>query len=420
VEGSVLLELSPTKDQRLNYRILIVSLVSLQITSSTIFMVLPVFFQECGINNSGVGILISIGTFGGVISGIIAGKLSDIYGRKPFLLLGGLLYAIVFFSFSFLDKVFWNFFMLRFLEGFAYFMIPVMVVSMAADIFPPMERGRAMAYLSISSGIGQLIGPLFAGYFLEASDFITYFVFCGIFSLISLSIIFFYVKETLDKSTIKPDPAPKRKRAGGGVRRFFIQTKNLGKVFLIFLGATTIYRFGYTMMDPLFSLYLKNILHLNMSSISYLFAVRAVCTILFAPLCGYMADKVGRKPTFLTGIAISGITMIGYGMVTSYEYVLIVRVFDSISTVTLLTVIRTMMADLVRPDLRGFGQGLYSSISQESSTMGAIVGGVITDIWGFNGVFLMASAGSVLALLIVQLWVPEPSKYRTERDGLMQ
>jgi len=402
----------PTIERKRNYWLLILSCVGLQITSSTIYMVFPIFFQGYGISNSGVGVLISIGTFGGVASGIFAGKLSDKYGRKPFLILGGFLYTIVFFLFAFLSKTFLTFFLLRFIEGFAFFMIPVMVISMAADTFPPIQLGRAVALFSVSSGIGQLIGPIFAGYFVEASDFITYFIFCGIFSLISL-FVFIFVKETLDRDAAGAVAPSGRKGFRAGVMTFLSQTRSLGAVYLIFLTAIIIYRVGYTMVDPLFSLFLKNNLHFNMSSMSYLFAVRALCTILFAPVCGYFADKVGRKPTFLVGMFLSGATMIAYGFVTSYEHVLIVRILDSISVVFLLTVIRTMIADLVKPELRGFGQGLASSISQESSTIGAIFGGVVTDIWGFNGVFLTAAAGAALALAIVSRWVPEPSRHRS-------
>ena len=50
--------------------------------------------------------------------------------------------------------------------------------------------------------------------------------------------------------------------------------------------------------------------------------------------------------------------------------------------------------------------GLYSTISQESSTIGAIFGGYIIDALGFNMVFLAAAALSAIALFIVQLLGP--------------
>lgn len=401
----------PTKEQKRNYLILVLSCVGLQITSSTIYMVLPIFFQGYGISNSGVGVLISIGTFGGVISGIIAGKFSDKYGRKPILTLGAFLYGIVFFFFAFLEKNFSTFLILRFIEGFAFFMIPVTVISMAADTFPPLQLGRAIALFSVSSGIGQLIGPIFAGYFVEASNFIYYFIFCGVFSLISLGINTFFVKETLDKTNIQQTAVYGKRSFGQGAKNILIQTKSLGFVYLIFLVAIVIYRIGYTMVDPLFSLFLKNNLNMNMGDMSWMFAIRALCTIAFAPICGYCADKIGRKPTFLAGIALTAVTMIAYTFVTSFTTVFVVRIMDSISTVVLLTVIRTMISDLVNPSQRGFGQGLASSISQESSTIGAVFGGVITDIFGFNGVFMTAAACAAVALAIVYRFVPEPAKH---------
>ena len=51
--------------------------------------------------------------------------------------------------------------------------------------------------------------------------------------------------------------------------------------------------------------------------------------------------------------------------------------------------------------MHGFGQGLYSSISQESSTIGSIFGGVIIDSWGYTGAFLTAMSRAAIALFIV-------------------
>jgi len=74
--------------------------------------------------------------------------------------------------------------------------------------------------------------------------------------------------------------------------------------------------------------------------------------------------------------------------------------------------IRTLTADLLAPGVRGFGMGLYSTISQESSTIGAIFGGLVIDTMGYNMVFLLAAGASALSLFIVKLWVPEPAGMR--------
>ena len=78
----------------------------MQITSSTIYMVLPLFFEQHGITNTQNGVLISIGTLAGVFSGLLAGKFSDNFGRKKILVGGTAVYSVVFYLFAVLDKSF--------------------------------------------------------------------------------------------------------------------------------------------------------------------------------------------------------------------------------------------------------------------------------------------------------------------------
>jgi MFS family permease len=395
---------------RRNYYLLILSAISLQITVSTIYMVLPLYFEQFGINKSGTGVLISIGTFAGILSGIVAGKLSDNFGRKSFLLIGTTMYSIVFFLFAYVPGSFDVFFVLRFIEGLGYYIIPVVIVSMAADIFPTKERGRAMGLYSMSSGVGQLIGPLTAGFLISSGNFTTYFLFCGSLVVTSLVIMVLFVKETLNKVNIRPANVGDKTSISESLKNFLGQVKGLGFVVIVFLVAILFYRVGYTMVDPLFTLYLKDVLKLNIIESSYVYALKAVCTLVAAPAAGYLNDRVGRKPVFIIGMALTVTTMFSYSRASSIEVVYLIRAVDSIAAATLLTTIRTMMSDLVSPAMRGFGQGLYSSISQESSTIGSIFGGVIIDSWGYTGAFLTAMSCAAIALFIVWFKVPDPTK----------
>jgi len=393
--------------QRRNYYFLILSVVSMQLTSSTIYMVLPLFFEQYGISKTENGVLISIGTLAGVFSGLIAGKFSDNYGRKWFLVAGTAIYSIVFYLFAFLSKDFSTFFLLRFFEGVGFYVMPVLVAAMCADTFPTRERGRMMALFSMAGGLGQLVGPLMAPYLIRGNDFNTYFLFSGTFVVISCLGMAFLVKETLPREQrVERDKSSKGFSIGG----FWGSIKALGGAFLILLAAVLVYRTGYTMIDPFFSIYLKDVIKLDLSSMSYVFALRAICTLTVAPLAGWMADRFGRKPTFLLGMVLTVIALFGYTQMRGTFDIYLVRGIDAIALVILMNSIRVYTADLLAPRVRGFGMGLYSTISQESSTVGAIFGGYVIDVLGFNMVFLGAAALSAVSLFIVQLWVPEPSR----------
>lgn len=189
---------------------------------------------------------------------------------------------------------------------------------------------------------------------------------------------------------------------------FLGSVKLLGAAFLILLVSILLYRTGYTMFDPFLSLYLKNELKLDISSVSYVYALRAICTLTFAPVAGWMADHYGRKPTFLLGMVLTVISLFAYTQIKGSFDIYLVRALDAIAMVVVLNSIRVYTADLLASQVRGFGMGLYSTISQESSTVGSIFGGLIIDAFGFNMAFLTAVALAALSLFVVQLWVPEP------------
>jgi MFS family permease len=397
-----------TSEAKRNYYILIAAMASMQITVSTIYMVLPVFFSQYGISKSDNGYLIAIGTFAGIISSLFAGKFSDTIGRKPVLIAGTAVYALVFFLFAFLSKDYTTFFVLRFIEGLAYYVVPVAVTTMAADIFPRKERGKAMGLYTMANGVGQLIGPLIAGVFIDASNFLTYFLFCGGFVLIATVIIFLFVKETLP--TEVKEHQSKLKSGGWSISGIIGNIRGLGSAILVFFAAVVIYRTGYTMVNPFFSIYLTEVLKLNMTTTSYFFAIRALMTLVFAPIAGMIADKWGRKPAFVLGMIVLIITMVGYSQATSLEIVLLIRALESISSAILMPTTRTMVADMLSPTNRGFGTGLYSALVDESATFGAIFGGYIADLYDFKTIFLIGAATAAVCVGIVLAFVPEPAK----------
>lgn len=390
-----------------NYYILVAAMIAMQITVSTIYMVLPIFFSNYGVDKSESGILIAIGTFAGIISSVLAGRYADSHGRKPVLLVGIILYTVVFFLFAILGRDFNSFLVLRFIEGFGYYMTPVAITAMAADSFPKKERGQAMSLYTVSNGIGQMIGPVFAGLFIDAANFNTYFLFCGIFVGISAIIILFFVKETLPTEVKKNGHKSGHTLSPLGIWKGI---KNLGPVVGIFFIAVVIYRTGNTMVNPFFSLYLRDELKLDMTSMSTFFAVRALATLIVAPIAGRLSDRIGRKPIFLSGIVALTLTMLGYTYVKTYEQVLIVRILESISNAILMPTTRVYVADLMTPENRGFGMGLYMTIMDEASTMGAIFGGYIADLYSYTTIFQIGASTAVTCLAIVLSKVPEPSQ----------
>jgi MFS family permease len=401
-------------EKRRNFYFVIGSVIMMQVTSSTIYMTLPLFFASVGVGKAENGILISIGTFAGVISGLIAGAVSNRVGRKKILVVSGLIYASTFFMLVFLGRDFYSLLFSRFIAGIGFYMMPVMVTTMAADIFPFKERGRAMALYGSSGGVGALIGPLTTPLLVHGNDYTWYFIFSGASVLVCAIATLFLVRETL------PDEL-KRKAVGDSkkkldVKGFVLSLKGLGVVVLIFLVAVTVYRTGYTMIDPFLSLYLKEVLKLDLSSVSYIYALRALCTIIFSQAAGWLTDQYGRKMMFMIGLGMTVITTFSYTITQSFVQMLFLRSWDAAANAVTLTAVRTLVADLLSPEMRAFGMGLYSATTQQSSTVGSIFSGFVIDAFGYNTTFYTATILSLLAFLVVLIWVPEPGKGKKAKE----
>jgi MFS family permease len=402
-------EADPTLQQRRNYYFIILSVISMQITASTIYMVFPLFFSSVGLDKAESGLLISVGTFAGILSSIAAGVLSNRYGRKNVLLVGTLLYTVIFFIFAYSSHGFGMLMVLRFIEGIGFYIMPVMVTTMAADTFPTRERGKAMSLYSISGGVGSLIGPLIAPLLITGSNYIFYFLFSGGFVAVSAIVMILFVRETLpeEKRTVV-DPNAKRFKLD--LPGFIHSVKSLGIVVGIFLIAVLIYRTGYTMFDPFLSLFLKDVTHVDLSLTSYIYAIRALCIITFSPLAGILIDRSGRKNAILVGLCMSIVTMLGYTYNGGFIWMILLRSWDGITWAVMLTAMNTLMADMLSPEMRGFGMGLQSAITQQSSTIGALFSGFIIDAYGYNLIFYLAAIFCVVALALVKLKIPEPMK----------
>ncbi|MDQ6791314.1 MAG: MFS transporter [Candidatus Dormibacteraeota bacterium] len=99
----------------------------------------------------------------------IAGKLGDLFGRKPFLLLGMVGFvaasALCGLSQNMLELV-----LFRGLQGLFGGLLFASVFTVLADIFPPQQRARMQGLFGGVFGLSSVIGPTIGGYLTDIGD----------------------------------------------------------------------------------------------------------------------------------------------------------------------------------------------------------------------------------------------------------
>ncbi|TMF68450.1 MAG: MFS transporter [Chloroflexi bacterium] len=96
----------------------------------------------------------------------VAGKLSDIYGRKPLYMTGIVVFAVGS-ALSGMAPNFWFLVFARFVQGAGMGFIMPLSQAIIGDIISPRERGKYQGMLGASFGLASIVGPAAGGFITE-------------------------------------------------------------------------------------------------------------------------------------------------------------------------------------------------------------------------------------------------------------
>lgn len=100
------------------------------------------------------------------IATILVGKLSDMFGRKPFILIGILFFMLGAFLTGTSTDVY-QFIIYRGIQGIGAGIIQSTAFTAVGDLFAPRERGKWMGLMTAVFGFSSVLGPTLGGYLVD-------------------------------------------------------------------------------------------------------------------------------------------------------------------------------------------------------------------------------------------------------------
>ena len=143
-------------------------------------------------------------------------------------------------------------------------------------------------------------------------------------------------------------------------------------------------------------------------------------TAISTPIWGKLADLMNRKLLYQLAILIFVLATAAAGFSQNPETLIAFRAVQGIGAGGLAALSQVLMADIISPRERGRYMGLFGAVMAVSTIGGPLLGGVITDAWGWRWNFFVALPFAVAALVIVQrtLRIPAHARKKTSIDYL--
>ncbi|MEW2513876.1 MFS transporter [Streptomyces sp. NPDC046870] len=154
----------------------------------------------------------------------------------------------------------------------------------------------------------------------------------------------------------------------------------------------------------------------NLQWISTMFALCAAgCTLVF----GRVGDYVGRRRIFTAGMVVLAVSSLVGGLADSPTMLLVARTLQGLSTAAVTPAALALLTTaFTEPSLRTRALGLNSVMMSSGFSVGAILGGVLTDVFSWRWAFFINVPVAVAAILVVPLVVDETKAEQRSRIDL--
>jgi len=148
-----------------------------------------IFINEIGGSIENFGIAVGLIVLSGAITSFFAGKYSDSFGRKPFLIIGGYASAIIVFLYTVIGAI-WQLYLLQILSGIIASIFETSESSFLGDITEKSNRGRDIGKYDAIVGIAEAFAIFIGGFLVGGFGFEIVFYIVAIFFVISTTIMF--------------------------------------------------------------------------------------------------------------------------------------------------------------------------------------------------------------------------------------
>ena len=350
------------------------------------------------------GSLVTWTLIGAVVGGIVFGALSDRYGRVRVLTWTIVLFA-VFTGLCAIAQGYWDLLIYRTIAGIGLGGEFGIGMALAIEAWPAKHRAKVASYVALGWQVGVLAAALLTPVLLPHIGWRGMFV-VGIFP----AFVAWYLRVRLHEPEIfsqKQTALSTQKTSKLESFKLLVKDKATTKVSLGVVVLTSVQNFGYYGIMIWMPNFLSKQLGFSLTK-SGLWTAVTVCGMMAGIwIFGRLADRIGRKPSFLLFQLGAVISIITYSQLTDPTAMLVAGAFLGMFVNGMMGGYGALMAEAYPTEARATAQNVLFNLGRAVGGFGPVVVGAIVSAYSFSIAIAFLAVIYVIDMVATVFLVPE-------------
>lgn len=350
------------------------------------------------------GSLVTWTLVGAVVGGIVFGALSDRYGRVRVLTWTIVLFA-VFTGLCAIAQGYWDLLIYRTIAGIGLGGEFGIGMALAIEAWPAKHRAKAASYVALGWQFGVLAAALLTPVLLPHIGWRGMFV-VGIFP----AFVAWYLRVRLHEPEIfsqKQTALSTQKISKLESFKLLVKDKATTKVSLGVVVLTSVQNFGYYGIMIWMPNFLSKQLGFSLTK-SGLWTAVTVCGMMAGIwIFGLLADRIGRKPSFLLFQLGAVISIITYSQLTDPTAMLVAGAFLGMFVNGMMGGYGALMAEAYPTEARATAQNVLFNLGRAVGGFGPVVVGAVVSAYSFSIAIAFLAVIYVIDMVATVFLVPE-------------
>ncbi|MGY4677158.1 MFS transporter [Pasteurella sp. P03HT] len=350
------------------------------------------------------GSLVTWTLIGAVAGGIIFGALSDKYGRVRVLTWTIVLFA-VFTGLCAIAQGYWDLLIYRTIAGVGLGGEFGIGMALAAEAWPARHRAKASSYVALGWQVGVLAAALLTPLLLPHIGWRGMFL-VGIFP----AFVAWYLRARLHEPEIfvKKQTALEQQNVSRlEPFRLLIKDKATAKISAGIVVLTSVQNFGYYGIMIWMPNFLSKQLGFSLTK-SGLWTAVTICGMMFGIwLFGQLADRIGRKPSFLLFQFGAVISIFTYSQMSDPTYMLFAGAVLGMFVNGMMGGYGALMSEAYPTQARATAQNVLFNLGRAVGGFGPIVVGALVSAYSFQLAIAFLASIYVIDMIATLFLIPE-------------